>query len=137
MLVLERQDFPRYKIGESLIIDINRVLADMGALPAVDAAGFTHKYGVTFVWGGERVPKTFFWQDGTSLVRPPVGYHLDYTCHVDRPRYDQILLDCAASHGVTVAHGHEVTEVLREDGRGSGCARAPKAASSRRCGPAT
>jgi flavin-dependent dehydrogenase len=117
VLVLERQDFPRYKIGESLIIDINRVLADMGALPAVDAAGFTHKYGVTFVWGGERVPKTFFWQDGTSLVRPPVGYHLDYTYHVDRPRYDQILLDCAASHGVTVAHGQEVTEVLREDGR--------------------
>ncbi len=120
VLVVEKERFPRHKIGESMIVDVNRVLADMGALAAVDAAGFTRKYGVTFVWGGERVPKTFLWQDGTSLVRPPHGYQLEYTYHVDRPIYDQILVDCARANGATVIHEHEVRAVLWEGDRAVG-----------------
>jgi flavin-dependent dehydrogenase len=117
VLVIEKERFPRYKIGESLIVDVNRVLADMGALDAVDSAGFTRKYGVSFVWSATREPKTFLWREGTALVKPPQGYHLDYTYHVDRPIYDQILADCARGHGATVVHGWEVTGVLEEGDR--------------------
>ena len=117
VLVLERKVFPRHKIGESLIVDINRVLHDMGALDAVDQAGFTRKYGVTFVWGPERQPKTFLWVEGRAVAMTPAGYHDHYTYHVDRDIYDQILVDCASRHGATILHGCDVREVLREGDR--------------------
>ncbi len=47
--VFEKAEFPRFKIGESLVVDVNRVLADMGALAAVEDAGFIRKVGATFL----------------------------------------------------------------------------------------
>lgn len=119
VLVLEKEHFPRHKIGEGLIVDINRVLFDMGALPAVDAAGFSKKYGVTFVWGEDREPQTFIWMNGPP-PDPSPEYQLEYTFHVDRPVYDQILADCATKHGAIVAHGFEVRGVLWEGDRACG-----------------
>lgn len=120
VLVIEKSAFPRHKIGESLIVDVNRVLADMGATAAVEAAGFSRKYGATFIWGAEREPKTFVWSDGAPLAHTRDGYQLDYTFHVDRPAYDQILADCAAAHGAHVVHEHEVTGLCWEAGRAVG-----------------
>lgn len=114
VVVLERQRFPRHKIGESLIVDVNRVLADMGALDAVESAGFVKKFGATFLWGDGRTPVQFLWSEGEALVRAPEGYHLHHTWHVDRPRYDQILADNARAHGAEVREGCKVQEVLFE-----------------------
>ena len=97
VVVLEKKTFPRHKIGESLIIDINRVLADMGCVEAVDQAGFVPKYGSTFVWGSDRTPRSFMWPEWDEA-----GYLLPYTWHVERPRYDQILADCALEHGADI-----------------------------------
>lgn len=54
--VFEREHFPRHKVGEGLIVDINRVLADMGCLEELEKRAFPKKYGTTFVWGAERRP---------------------------------------------------------------------------------
>ncbi len=114
VVVLERQRFPRHKIGESLVVDINRVLADMGALDAVESAGFVNKYGATFIWGDRRSPVKFLWSEGEELVRAPEGYHLHHTWHVDRPRYDQILADNARGLGAAMHEGCKVHEVIFE-----------------------
>jgi flavin-dependent dehydrogenase len=113
--VFEKERFPRHRVGEGLIVDINRVLADMGALDKLDQAGFPKKYGTTFVWGEDRCPSTFLFRDGAALVDPPDGYQLDYTWHVDRPTYDKILADCAAEMGANVCFEHQVVDLLMAD----------------------
>lgn len=117
VVVLEKQRFPRHQIGESLLIDVNRVLADMGCLDEVAAAGFSEKLGATFVWGAERSIYTFLWREGEALTgaRPPA-----HTWHVDRPRYDQILADCARRSGAEVREGWAVTGLARDGERVTG-----------------
>src|SRR3990170_189696 len=53
VLLLEREKFPRYHIGESLITGVLPVLEDLGLRERLDGAGFTKKYGGTLVWGKE------------------------------------------------------------------------------------
>src|SRR6476659_1881608 len=59
VLLLERERFPREHIGESLLPASMPVLEELGALPAVQAAGFLKKYGATMVWG--RDPEPWAW----------------------------------------------------------------------------
>ncbi len=120
VVVLEKQRFPRHKIGESMLVDVNRVLADMGALEQVEQAGFSRKYGATFIWGEARSAYTFLWRDGQVLVPSPDAYQLDYTWHVDRAEYDSILERCATQNGVRVLQEHTVTDVIQTEGRVTG-----------------
>lgn len=115
--VFEKAVFPRHKVGEGLIVDINRILADMGCLDELEAMGYPRKYGTTFVWGDERSPSTFLFRDGEALVGCPEGYQLEYTWHVDRPSYDALLAACAQSHGAEVRFAHHVDTILETDGR--------------------
>ena len=120
VLVLERERLPRHRIGESLLVDVNRILADMGALAAVESAGFSRKYGATFVWGDEREPFHFLWSEGKSLVSRPEGYQLEYTWHVDRAEYDRLLAEAAREAGARVEEAHTVTGFIREGDRVGG-----------------
>jgi len=112
VLVVERSEFPRYRIGQSLIVDINRVLEDMDLLETVDAAGFVRKYGSTFVWGADRTPQHFEWADFMEA-----GYPMPYTWHVPRPEFDALLVDGAVSRGAEVRFQHRVRDVLQEGDR--------------------
>ncbi len=112
VLVLERERYPRHRVGESLLVDVNRILLDMGALQQVEAAGFSRKYGATFLWGAGREPFHFLWKEGSSIINNPEGYQLEYTWHVDRGEYDQILADCARRRGAEVREGAEVTGLV-------------------------
>lgn len=120
VLVLEKERFPRHKIGESLLVDVNRILVDMGAYEQVEAAQFSRKYGATFIWGDEREPFHFLWKEGTSIVNAPRGFQLDYTWHVDRAEYDQILVDAARRHGAQVEEGWAVDKLLFDGDRATG-----------------
>lgn len=115
VVLLEAAQFPRHKIGESLLVDTNAVLARMGALDAVEAAGFSKKLGATFVWGEDRSVYTFLWRDGEREVLGGESVPLGYTWHVDRAEYDSLLLDRAREVGVDVREGATVYEVLIED----------------------
>lgn len=106
----EQSAFPRHHIGESLVIEVNRILRDMGALDRVAQAGFLKKGGATFVWGRDREPWSLRFHEGRR-VRPgsvDVGPH---TWHVERGRYDAILVETARAHGVTVHQPSRVTDV--------------------------
>ncbi len=120
VLVLEKERFPRHKIGESLLVDVNRILVDMGVFEAVEAAGFSRKYGATFIWGDGRDPFHFLWKDGARIVRQPRGYQLDYTWHVDRSAYDGILVGRAREMGAEVLEGYAASGVLVDGERVTG-----------------
>ena len=104
VIVLEREQFPRDHVGESLLPASIPVLEELGALPTVENAGFLPKYGATMVWGSGDAPWSWYFKETSQ--RYPHSYQ------VWRPEFDKILLDNAKEQGVTVLEGHQVTEVI-------------------------
>ncbi len=96
----ERDRFPREHVGESLLPASMPVLAELGVLPAIEAAGFLPKYGATMVWG--RAPDPWSWSFRESSPRYPHAFQ------VVRAQFDEILLRNAAAQGVDVREGHRV-----------------------------
>jgi FAD-dependent halogenase len=102
--LLERETFPRYHIGESLLPEVLDVLNESGALPAVESAGFLRKDGGVFRWGSSPDLWTFHFDEARE--RHPYTY----AYQVIRSQFDQILLEHARGAGVEVYH-----EVLARD----------------------
>ena len=95
--LVERERMPRPHVGESLIPGVLPALDASGALPLVEAAGFTQKYGATYIWGQSRDP----WTVKFSEVYPDQAF----AWQVDRAKFDKLLLDHAAAEGVEVRQG--------------------------------
>jgi flavin-dependent dehydrogenase len=106
VLVLERQRFPRFSIGESLLPQSMAYLEEAGMLQAVVQAGFQFKSGACFVRGGER--SVYDFRDKSSS-----GWGTTY--QVERAAFDQILIDCAIAAGAQVRFRHEVRAMLPGD----------------------
>lgn len=112
--LLEREAFPRYHIGESLLPEVLEVLDESGALPAVERAGFLRKEGGVFRWGSEPEPWTFHFDEARDR------YKYTYAYQVIRSQFDQILLDHARASGVEVLHGIQAREFYERSGNGPG-----------------
>jgi len=108
VLLFEKERFPRYHIGESLLSATLPILDALGVTPAVEQAGFIRKPGGTFVWGSDQEPWSFFFRDD------PGGR--SHAFHVVRSEFDHILLRHAATLGVDVREGHCVRDITY-DGR--------------------
>ena len=110
VLLFERERFPRYHIGESLLSASLPILDALGVLPSIEAAGFVRKPGGTFVWGAQAEPWSFFFRDDPG-GRP-------HAFQVVRAQFDHLLLQHAAGLGVDVREAHRV-ETIRFDGVGN------------------
>ncbi len=98
--VLEKQHFPRFVIGESLLPHCMEILEAAGLADAVHAEpSFQFKNGAAFTWGNRY---TYF--DFTDKFTPGPGT----TYQVRRGIFDKILIDETAKKGVDVRFGHEV-----------------------------
>jgi len=106
VVLLERERFPRFRIGESLIPAATNVLLQTRALPKVESAGFVHKYGIHWVGTGGRHSSTVLFGEAFSANRQLYSYQ------VLRSRFDSILLEHAKELGVRVLEGVEVRRVL-------------------------
>jgi halogenation protein CepH len=116
VLLLEKQRFPRYQIGESLLPStIHGIFPLIGVQDEVAAAGFTRKRGGSFRWGLSPEPWTFSFSSSPRLAE--FG---SYAYQVERSKFDAILLANAARKGVDVREGARALNVLRTDGRVSG-----------------
>lgn len=103
--VVEREAFPRFKVGESLIPTCMDICRRLGVLDRVLAHGFQMKYGATFHDQELDLQTTFHFQPG----RPWPSFTLD----VHRAEFDQILLDHAAAQpGVTIEQPATVEKVV-------------------------
>ncbi len=94
--LVERDVFPRYHIGESLLPSCLEVLELTGALEKIEAYGFQHKGGGYFAWG----------KDSWVLDFAPLRY--PYSFQVVRSEFDHLLLEHAKSQGVKVFEGTEI-----------------------------
>jgi hypothetical protein len=102
VLVLERQHFPRFSIGESLLPQSMTYLEEAGMLQAVVEAGFQYKNGAHFVYRDQS--SSFDFRDKHSP-----GWGTTY--QVERAVFDDILIRCAAAQGADVRFGHTVRAV--------------------------
>jgi flavin-dependent dehydrogenase len=109
VLVLERERFPRFHIGESQLPWINEVLNTIGAEPSVAAAGFVQKWGASFSTAGGEVEQYADFSQAWEVPRPQ-------TYQVPRAKFDQILLEHAAKCGATVLHRRAEEAVFDADG---------------------
>lgn len=120
VVLFEADNFPRDHVGESLVPATTPVLVDIGAFEKVEAAGFPKKYGAawTSADSGPRDKMGFTGLDHDFRAaeimfneRTQSGVHKDYTFHVDRGRFDLLLLKHAEEQGVRVHQGVRVSQV--------------------------
>jgi len=102
LLVVEKQIFPRFVIGESLLPHCMDLLQEAGLLDAVEAQGFMHKCGAIFLRGDETC--NFDFADQFTA-----GW--EYTFQVPRADFDKTLADTVAARGVEILYGHGVTAI--------------------------
>lgn len=117
VVLLEKEKFPRYHIGESLLPATTMgVLALLGVKDRIDSHGFPKKYGGTFRWGKSPKPWTFqFYR--TDRIDRALGEHPDYLSayQVRRAEFDKILLDHARSLGAEVREESPVVSLEGAD----------------------
>ncbi len=102
VLVLERQKFPRFSIGESLLACSMELLHEAGMVDAVMARGFQFKNGAVFDRDGEH--SVFNFAEKSSPGYP-------FTFQVPRADFDATLADEAARQGAEIRHEIEITAV--------------------------
>jgi FADH2-dependent halogenase len=103
VVLLERDRFPRFHIGESQLPWSNEVFRALGADQAIVAAGFVKKWGASF-----RPPdrETEQYADFEDAVETPTPQ----TFQVQRERFDEVLLRHSERCGVTVREGHRLLD---------------------------
>ncbi|HEY6169403.1 MAG TPA: NAD(P)/FAD-dependent oxidoreductase [Verrucomicrobiae bacterium] len=98
VLLLEKERFPRFHIGESLLPYNWRIFSELGVLPVLEAAGFPRKFGAQFHLGnGSKALKLVF-RNGRFTEEP-------MTFQVERSVFDDRLLKHTRSCGVEVREG--------------------------------
>lgn len=98
-VILEREQFPRFSIGESLLPQCMAFMAQAGVLERVDAEGFQRKDGAAFSLDG-RLTEFDFSQKFTP------GWGTTY--QVPRAHFDKVLADAAEARGVPIHYRHTI-----------------------------
>jgi ABC-type nitrate/sulfonate/bicarbonate transport system ATPase subunit/flavin-dependent dehydrogenase len=105
-LILDQAVHPRRHVGESLVCSTTRIFKDIDFLSVMEKENFVHKHGAVWTqWDSSREHVIRFREI------PELGLSQDYTYHVDRSRFDQLLLNHAAALGSRVIQGTRVERV--------------------------
>lgn len=111
VLILEREKFPRYHIGESLIPFTYQPLERIGMIPKLRRSAFVKKYSVTFVSPDGRRSQPFYFFN--RYDRETVAQ----TWQVLRSEFDQLMLDNAREKGAEVREETTVNRLIKEGDR--------------------
>lgn len=111
-LILERERFPRFHIGESLLPRSREVFQKIGVDADLDAR-FLRKYGARFLCSDTRRASTYTFADAYECIS-------EFAYQVPRAEFDHLLLKRAAALGAEVREEWEVTEILFEGSRAVG-----------------
>ncbi|NGZ14605.1 NAD(P)/FAD-dependent oxidoreductase [Vibrio aestuarianus] len=106
VIVLEKAQFPRFSIGESLLPACMEVIEEAGMLQSVVDAGFQYKDGAAFRKNG-----VYTQFDFTDKFSSGPGT----TFQVQRSHFDKVLADSAAEQGVEIRYQHELLDIQFQD----------------------
>jgi len=104
VILLERDRFPRFHIGESLLASVNDVLAAICAADVVRQAGFPQKWGATFMTADGAIERYADFAVAPDVPAPQ-------TWQVERSTFDTLLLRHAAASGADVRENQRVLDV--------------------------
>ena len=113
VLAIEREKFPRYHVGESLIPYTYFPLERIGMIERMKKSHFPSKYSVQFVGRSGNLSQPFYFFEHLK-------HEAACTWQVLRSEFDQMLMDNAREKGVKVLEETKVTETIDEDGTFSG-----------------
>jgi flavin-dependent dehydrogenase len=102
VVLFERDTFPRFHIGESLLSTANDAFAVLGVADRIAAAGFPEKWGARLYTHDGQTGRGVNFADVREVRRPQ-------TYQVPRAEFDRILLERAREVGVDVREGCRVT----------------------------
>lgn len=102
LLVVEKERFPRFVIGESMLPRVMNLLREAGLLEVIEKQGFMKKTGAVFLRGDDVCDFDFSEQSGDGWA---------YTYQVTRADFDKALADAVAERGVEIAFGCGVSAV--------------------------
>lgn len=107
--VFERERFPRFHVGESLIPETFWVLERLGMLDRMRGGPFVEKHSVQFVNERGSLSAPFYFSEHKQ-------HESSRTWQVERSDFDRMMLDNASEKGVEVFEGSRVLEVIFEEG---------------------
>ena len=113
VLLLERDAFPRFKIGESLMPGTYDTFERLGVLDRLNETAFPRKHSVQFYSGSGRASKPFYFSDNND-------HESAVTWQVLRSDFDELMIAAAADKGAEVVHEASAHDVLFEDDRAVG-----------------
>jgi len=108
--LFEREKFPRFHIGESLIPETYWVLKRLNMLEKMQKSRFVKKYSVQFINANGKLSAPFYFWDNKP-------HDCSQTWQVVRSEFDQMMLENAREHGVDAYDGVHVVEVLFDGDR--------------------
>src|SRR5438552_16205603 len=111
VLILEREKFPRYHIGESLLPFTFYPLLRLGLIGKLRESAFVKKYSVQFVAPSGNASQPFYFY--TRYDRDTVAQ----TWQVLRSEFDLMLLDNAQAKGATAREQTAVKELAKDGDR--------------------
>jgi flavin-dependent dehydrogenase len=110
VIAIEREKFPRYHIGESLLPFTCFPLNRLGLLERMRQSEFIKKYSVQFVSPSGKASQPFYF---SSRYEPEVAQ----TWQVLRSEFDLMLMQNARDKGAQILEETTVRELIQEDGR--------------------
>ena len=111
--LFERERFPRFHIGESLIPETYWVLKRLKMLDKLKKSAFIKKYSVQFINANGKLSAPFYFHDNKS-------HECSQTWQVVRSEFDLMMLRNAQEQGVEVHEATRVLDVLFEGDRAVG-----------------
>ena len=102
VVLFERETFPRFHIGESLLSTANDAFAALGVTKRIEAAGFPEKWGACLITHDGQTGRYVDFANAREITRPQ-------TYQVCRQEFDRILLERAREVGVDVREACNVT----------------------------
>ena len=112
VVLFEKDVFPRFRIGESMLPMVREIYERLGVSEAMEAS-FIRKYGAHFIRGDGSEECLYEFADALDC---PFGYAF----HVVRSEHDRILLDNARKAGVEVHEGYQVKDARFDGARCTG-----------------
>jgi flavin-dependent dehydrogenase len=110
VLVLEKEVFPRFHIGESLLPYNRRIFEELGVLEQLERAGFPRKFGAQFHLGNASKSLKLVFRHG-CFTRESTALQ------VERSQFDTLLLEHARASGAEVRQGWTATRFSYEPQR--------------------
>jgi len=102
VVLFERESFPRFHIGESLLSTVNESFAVLGVTDAIKNASFPEKWGARLITHDGVSGRGVNFAEVREVKRPQ-------TYQVSRAKFDRILMDRAREVGVEVREDTRVT----------------------------